>query len=247
MGPIMQFAALAAAAASALAFFTLTPPAVAVEDEDVACGMSRPVTARLVADASQGGLKALGGRNDVLIGNLSYMREPQEEAEAASGTVLFFKRADGWRAIIPQNWENEVGVFVAATGLVVVTQRQVGDPGQSFTVATTKDDFATSTCATLPFRYINEPSWNGEFYEVKSMNIDVRGRGALIAAAGLEHNGEAPRTVWSSYATRDAGRTFRAPRRHTSEPKTPTGIYTPATQTDAPALVAELTAFAAGK
>lgn len=243
----MQFAALTAAAASALAFFAFAPPALAVDDEDVACGMSRPVTARLVADASQGGLKALGGRNDVLIGNLSYMREPQDEAEAASGAVLFFKRADGWRAIIPQNWENEVGVFTAATGIVIVTQRQVGDPGQSFTVVSTKDDFATSACATLPFKFINEPSWNGEFYEVKSFNLDVRGRGTLVAAASLERNGEAPRTVWSSYATRDAGRTFRAPRRHASEPKAPAGIYTPAAQTDAPALVAELAAFAAGK
>ena len=42
---------------------------------------------------------------------------------------------------------------------------------------------ATSTCATLPFRYINEPSWNGEFYEVKAFNLDVRGRGSLVAAA----------------------------------------------------------------
>lgn len=243
----MQFVALSIAAASALAFFAFTPPALAVDEEDVACGMDRPVTARLVADAAQSGLKALGGRNDVLIGNLSYMREPQEEAEAASGTVLFFKRADGWRAIVPQNWENEVGVFVAATGIVVVTQRQVGDPGQSFTVVKTVDDFATSTCATLPFRYINEPSWNGEFYEVKGLNIDVRGRGTLVAAATVDANNETPRTVWASYATRDGGRTFRAPRRYASEPKTPTGIYNPATQADAPALVAELTAFAAGK
>lgn len=241
----MQFAALSIAAASALAVLAFTPPAFAVDDEDVACGMERPVTARLVSDAT--GLKALGPRNDVLIGNLSYMREPQEEAEAASGTVLFFKRDNAWRAVIPQNWENEVGVFVAATGIVVITQRQVGDPGQSFTVAKTGDDFATSTCATLPFRYINEPSWNGEFYEVKGFNLDVRGRGSLVAAATVDANSEKPRTVWTSYATRDAGRTFRAPRRHSSEPKTPTGIYNPATQTDAPALVAELTAFAAGK
>jgi len=240
----MQIAALAAAA-SALAFFAFTPAAFAVDEQDVACGMSRPVTARLVSDAT--GLKALGGRNDVLIGNLSYLRQPQEEAEAASGTVLFFKRDDAWRAVVPVNWENDVGVFVAATGIVVVTQRQVGDPGQAFTVAATKDDFATSTCATLPFRYINEPSWNGEFYDVKSFNIDVRGRGSLVAAATVDANNETPRTVWASYATRDGGRTFRAPRRHSSEPKAPTGIYNAATQMEAPALVAELTAFAAGK
>lgn len=242
---LMQIAALAAAAASALAFFAFAPPAFAVDDEDIACGMSRPVTARLVADAGE--LKALGGRSDALIGNLSYLREPQEEAEAASGTVLFFKRTDGWRAIVPVNWENEVGVFTAATGIVIVTQRQAGDPGQSFTVVKTTDDFASSTCAELPFRFINETTWNGEFYSVKSFNLDVRGRGSLVASAETNRDGEAPRTIWASYATRDGGRTFRAPRRHASEPKAPTGIYTPATMTDAPALVAELRAYSAGK
>ena len=85
----------------------LAPIAHAVEDEP-ACGAQRPVTARLVADAGE--LKALAGRADVLIGNLSYMREPQEEAEAASGTVLFLKGAGGWRAIVPSHWENEVAI-----------------------------------------------------------------------------------------------------------------------------------------
>jgi len=240
----MQFAALAAAAVSALAFLSFTPAAYAVDEDDVACGMSRPVTARLVADA--GDLKAIGGRSNALIGNLSYMREPQEEAEAASGTVLFFKHADGWSAVVPVNWENEVGVYTAATGLALVTQRQVGDPGQSFTVVTSSDDFATSTCVELPFRFINQPTWNGEFYSVKSFNLDVRGRGSLVAAADVERDG-AQRTIWSSYATRDGGRTFRAPRRHAREPKAPTGIYTPATMTDAPALAADLRAYAAGK
>jgi hypothetical protein len=222
--------------------------AFATDGEGPACAVSRPVTARLVADAGE--LKALGGRSDILIGNLSYMREPQEEAEAASGTVLFVKGAGGWRAIVPSNWENEVGVYVAANsrGLAILTQRQVGDPGQSFTFVRTGDDFATSTCAEIAFpAALNQPTWNGEFLTPHDLDLKANGRGMLVASASLERSGEQPRTLWFSYETRDNGRTWRTPRALPTTREAPRGQYAPATLAPAPALVAELTAYAVNR
>lgn len=228
---------------AALALFAVAP-AQAVEAEDaVVCAASRPVTAKLVADA--GDLQSLTGRPDILVGHLSYMREPEEEAQETNGTVLFVKHAAGWRAIVPQNGENEVGVYTAPGALVLVTQLQTEGPGQSFTVVRTGDNFATSTCATLPFpAALNKPTWNMEYLSPHDLDIDARGRGLLVASAALERNGEAPRTLWYAYATRDNGRTWKAARRISSARNAPAGLYTPATPVAAPALVADLTAYA---
>ena len=82
----------------ALAFALAATPAFA--DDAPTCAIERPVNAKLVADAND--LKGVSGRTDMLIGNLSYMRAPEEEAEAASGAVLFIRRPDStWRAIVP--------------------------------------------------------------------------------------------------------------------------------------------------
>lgn len=232
---------------AALAAFTF--PAFAAEDgEQPACAVSRPVTARLVADA--GDLQALSGRTDILVGNLSYMREPQEDAELASGTVLFVKGAAGWRAVLPSNWENEVGVYATADGrgLAILTQRQIEGPGPSFTYVRTTDDFATFTCTEIKFpAALNQPTWNNEFLEPHDLDLKANGRGMLVASAALERTGEQPRTLWFSYETRDNGRTWRAPRALKATREAPRGLYARAAQAPAPALVADLTAYAANR
>lgn len=222
--------------------------AFADDGEQPACAVSRPVTARLVADAGE--LQALSGRTDILVGNLSYMREPQEEAELASGTVLFLKGASGWRAVLPSNWENEVGVYATADGhgLAILTQRQIEGPGPSFTFVRTTDDFATFTCTLIKFpAALNQPAWNNEFLEPHDLDLKANGRGMLVASAALERSGEAPRTLWFSYETRDSGRTWRAPRALKATREAPRGLYAPTTQAPAPALVADLTAYAASR
>ncbi|WP_426729984.1 hypothetical protein [Myxococcus faecalis] len=209
------------------------------------CAKTVPLTAKLVEDAAESGLQGVESRDDLLIGTLSYLREPREAAEAASGTVVFIKGAKGWRAVLPQHEENEVGLYLAAQGrkLVVVTQRQIGDPGQSFTVVVTSNDFATSTCATLPFpRELNQPTWNGEYLSPHDLDLDSRGRGVLIGSASLERQEELPRTLWFSYATRDGGRTWGAPRSLPGQQDAPSGTLAPARRVEAPALIADLRA-----
>ncbi|MFY1829723.1 hypothetical protein ACN47A_27655 [Myxococcus fulvus] len=213
------------------------------------CAKTVPLTAQLVEDAAESGLQGVETRDDLLIGTLSYLREPSEAARAASGTVLFIKGPKGWRAVLPQHEENEVGVYLAPKGrrLVVVTQRQIGDPGQSFTVVGTSDGFTTSTCATLPFpRELNQPTWNGEYLTLHDLDLDARGRGVLIGSASLERQEEPSRTLWFSYATRDGGRTWGAPRTLTGQQDAPSGTLVPARRVEAPALVTDLRAFARG-
>lgn len=237
-----------AALAFALALTAITTPAFAAEAEAPTCAIERPVTARLVADAQD--LKGVSGRADMLIGNLSYMREPEEEAQAASGTVLFLKRGDGWKAIVPSNWENEVGFYATADGksLFVVAQRQIEGPGQSFTVMRTSDDFATTACTELRFPdTLNQPTWNNEFLEPADLDITARGYGMLTTYAALERNGERKRHLWYAYETRDGGKTWGPPRHVGGNAHPPRGLYTPMERKDAAELVGELQAFAKGK
>lgn len=240
----MRNAVLAFATALALA-----APAFADPPEGApTCAIERPVTAQLVNDAQD--LKGLSTRGDMLIGNLSYMREPEEEAEAASGAVLFIKRADGWKAIVPSNWENDVGLYSADNGkkVVVIAQRQIEGPGQSFTVMHTGDDFTSSMCTELAFPDdLNKPTWNMEFLEPHDFDITARGRGALVAFAKLERTGERARHVWYSYETRDGGSTWRKARRVGGGAHPPAGMYEPMERKDAPDLVADLQAWAKDK
>jgi hypothetical protein len=214
--------------------------------EPPTCAIERPVTARLVADAQD--LKGLGG--DMLIGNLSYMREPAEDAEAASGAVLFLKRADGWKAIVPSNFENDVGIYAAADGksVVLIAQRQIEGPGQSFTLVRTADAFATATCTELAFpAALNKPSWNNEFLVPHDFDITARGAGLLVAYAELGRAGERRRHVWYAYETRNGGAAWSTARRVGRNARAPNGLYAPLERKDAPALVAELQAYAAGR
>lgn len=240
----MRNAVLAFATALALA-----APAFADPPEGApTCAIERPVTAQLVNDAQD--LKGLSTRGDMLIGNLSYMRQPEEAAEAASGAVLFIKRADGWKAIVPSNWENDVGLYAGDGGkrFIIVAQRQIEGPGQSFTVMRTEDDFATSACTELPFpEELNKPSWNMEFVVPHDLDITARGRGALVGYATIERTGERERSLWYSFDTRDGGKTWRAPRRVGGNAHPPAGIYAPVERRDAPDLVADLQAFAKDK
>ncbi|ADO68181.1 hypothetical protein [Stigmatella aurantiaca] len=216
---------------------------------DIACAGEHPITGQFVNDAAQHGLKGVANRDDLLIGMLSYMREPREAAEAASGTVLFIKSPKGWRAVIPRHEEEEVGLYVAPSShkVIVITQRRIGDPGQSFTVVRSEDGFTTSTCATLRFpRDLNQPTWNGEYLEVHDLDINKRGRGVLVGSAAIERTGEQPRALWFSYATRDDGRSWGPPRRLTKQQDAPQGTLVPASLVDAPALEADLRAFVTG-
>lgn len=233
----------------AFALALMAAPAFAEPAEnEPTCAVERPVTAQLVNDAQD--LKGLSTRADMLIGMLSYMRQPEEAAEAASGSVLFIKRADGWKAIMPSNWENDVGLYSADNGkkVVVIAQRQIEGPGQSFTVMHTGDDFTSRMCTELRFPDdLNKPTWNMEFLEPHDFDITAKGRGALVAYAAIERSGEHARHLWYSYETRDGGSTWRKPRRVGGNARPPTGLYVPMERKDAPELVADLQAWAKDK
>lgn len=243
-GPFIAVASTAVLlAATGLARDTKPAP-----EDEVACAGAVPLTEQLVNDAAEGGLKGVETRGDLLVGKLSYLREPREAAEAASGMVLFIKGPKGWRAVLPRHEEEEVGLYMTPSSrkVIVITQRQIGDPGQSFTVVRSDDDFATATCATLGFpRDLNQPTWNGEYLEVHDLDISARGRGMLVGSAALERSDEKPRTLWFSYATRDDGRTWGQPRRLAKEQEAPKGTLVPARLVEATALEADLRAFVA--
>ncbi|MFY2558415.1 hypothetical protein ACN469_12360 [Corallococcus terminator] len=237
-----------ASAAVFLAATGLARDAKPTPEDKVACAGEAPLTEQLVNDAAQGGLKGIATRGDLLVGKLSYMREPREAAEAASGVVLFIKGPKGWRAVVPRHEEEEVGLYVTPSShqVIVITQRQIGDPGQSFTVVRSDDDFVTATCATLGFpRDLNQPTWNGEYLEVHDLDISARGRGMLVGSAALERPDEKPRTLWFSYSTRDDGRSWGPPRRLTKQQDAPKGTLVPASLVEATALEADLRAFVA--
>lgn len=243
------FVISAASAAVLLAATGWAGEEKSTQEDEVACAGVRPLTEQLFDDAARLGLKGVATREDLLVGKLSYLREPREAAEAASGMVLFIKGPKGWRAVVPRHEEEEVGFYVSPSShkVILITQRQMGDPGQSFTVVRSDDDFVTATCATLGFpRELNAPTWNGEYLEVHDLDISARGRGVLVGSAGLERTGEKPRTLWFSYATRDDGRSWGPPHRLAKEQEAPPGMLSPARLVDAPALVADLRAFVAG-
>jgi hypothetical protein len=231
-----------------LALALFASPAFASEKEAPTCALSPAVTAKLVADAGE--LQAIGPHGDMLIGNLNYLREPEADAEAASGTVLFVKGATGWRAFIPSNWENEIEIFASADGkkLFVVAQRQIEGPGQSYTIVRTEDRFATAACAEVAFPAdLNKPQWANETLEVRDLDVAANGRGRLVTYAKIEREGRPLRYWWYAYETRDAGKSWRGPVRVGGNARAPEGLYAPLKRTPADTLVADLKAFAKDK
>lgn len=224
----------------------LSSNALAQEIVDQPCAAEIPLTAKLVADALD--LRSVDARADMLIGALSYMREPSEDAETASGAVIFVKRAGAWHALMPQNFQDEVGLYAGTDGsLALLTQHQVEGPGQSFTLVRTKDAFAKATCATIDFpAALNQPDWQNETLTPYDFDLSAKGRGTLIASADVTRNG-VDKTLWFSYETRDGGRTWRKPVVLTKARKATAGLYEPAKLAPAPALVGDLTASAKGR
>lgn len=224
----------------------LSSNALAQEIVDQPCAAEIPLTAKLVADALD--LQSVGARADMLIGSLSYMREPAEDAEAASGAVIFVKRAGAWHALMPQNFQDQVALYANADGaLALFTQHQIEGPGQSFTLVRTKDAFANATCTTIDFpAALNKPDWQNETLVPFDFDISANGRGTLIASADVTRSG-VDKTLWFSYKTRDGGRTWRKPVALADARAARPGLYEPAKHAPAPALVADLTAAAKGR
>lgn len=246
----MRAAILALALAACAGTPNAAPPqTTSTETEATPCGVEVPVTAALVRDAGDiNPISALAG--DVLYGRLSYMREPREAAEAASGGVLFFRGADArWRAVLPAPEESIVGLFLGRglRDIIVVTQRQIGDPGQAFTFARSEDNFVTTTCAYIRFpAALNQPTWNGEFLELYDIDINASGQGVLIGSASTDRSGEGARTLWFAYDTRDGGRTWSTPRALNGQPPAPPGPFVRAAEQSAPRdLLAALQTYAA--
>jgi hypothetical protein len=193
-----------------LAALAATPAVARAEVVPSPCATPIPVTPALVRVAFD--LQSFARRNGGLIaGQLEFTREPAEEAEAASGTVVFAKRDGVWRAVMPQNFQSGLAYFSGPGGrLVIITQRLVEGPDQAFTFVRTDDAFSTATCAPLPFpAALNNPDWNNETLRPEAFNLAADGRGELIASAALNRSGEAPRMLWFSYATDDGGKTWR--------------------------------------
>ncbi len=72
---------------------------------------------------------------------------------------------------------------------------------------------------------LNNPQWMQETLTLFDVDIDRKGRGALIASAALGRPSETPRTVWFAYDTADDGRTWSRPRVLPGKPQLPDGVF----------------------
>lgn len=227
----------------------LTTPAFAQDAPQ--CMVPMEITEARVRDAAPFDFEGYAGAGAVpafIIGGLSSSRD-EENAHEVSGSAVFVPSADGaWRAFLPSPGESTVGVFVApSTGAVtLVLQWQTEGPGQSWTVFTSRDGFATGSCVNVSFpEALNNPTWNMDSLDLGDFDIDARGRGEIVGQWASEERS----AIWYVYRTRDHGATWSTPRRVRTERAARAGLYTEIpNETPAPeALVADLQRFAAGR
>lgn len=214
-----------------------------------ACMVETPITAALVAEAGQfrwRGADAHGAVPAVLIGSLWYLRQNQDIADGASGSVVFVRDAGGgWRAFLPSPDENVVGAFLAPTtgAVVLATQVQTEGPGQSWTLLHSTDGLATGTCTQVAF----PAAVNQEQLVLADFDMRTNGRGEIVGSARVERE-RAETTLHFIYRTRDGGATWRAPERLSRFRQARSGLFEPIADAQAPqTLIDELMAYAASR
>lgn len=235
-----------------LAYLTLfaAPAFAAEETEEAACMSPVTITQPLVAEATQWNLQGYAGVGALptfVVGWISPTGVIEDDG--STGAVVFVRNGDGsWRAFAPRSGEGLVGVYGAENGaLVFVTMWQTEGPGQTWTILRSSDGLQTGACTEVHFpATLNQPSWANEFLSLRDFDIDARGRGEIIGHAAREQ----PDDEYYLYRTRDHGQTWSSPRRLRSEREARAGLYTPLFSEESiapPELVAELTAYAAGR
>ncbi len=239
---------LAAWAAMAIAWAALAPPAHA-------CLREIPITAQLVADARAQPVQGFAGNAKIpsfLLGHLSYLREAaqSDDGEGVHGAVLFVPEGGAWRAFLPAEGESVLSAYVSSSSplVIIVTQLQIEGPGQSFTLMRSEDGLRSADCVILPFpKALNKGSWKSEYLELRSLQINARGKGRLIASALLGADTDHPQTRWWRYRTRDLGKSWSRPRALPGALGPRPGILIPVSETAAPARLESLASFAKGR
>lgn len=223
------------------ALLALAPPARAQDDELAACMAPVAIGGALVSEAGRFGWRggdARGAAPAFLIGELYYLRDDQDIADGAHGSVVFVRGAGGaWRAFLPMPGENMVAAYAApSTGAVMLaTQVQTEGPGQSWTLARLNGE-----CREIGFpAALNQPNWANENLELHDFDIRADRRGEIIGVARVERGG-AERTWVFRYRTRDAGATWTAPTRLAHLRDARRGLFERADGQAPAALVAEL-------
>jgi hypothetical protein len=232
----------------ALSLLFATPAHAQSDEAFAACFTEIPLTAALVAETGQydyGGFAGAAGVPAFVTGYLSPTRSA-EDAQDVFGTVIFIRDSEGaWRAVLPRVGEGLVRAYANGEGgIIIATMWTSEGPGGEWMLMRSTDGLRTATCGDVEFpEALNQPTWANEFLSLHDLDITRRGRGEIIGVARTENRGD----LWFAYQTRDHGATWRAPRRISRERQARRGIYTKVDEDEAPAaLVAELTAYAAG-
>lgn len=239
---------LAGFLAISLAWAALAPSAHA-------CLREIPLEAHLVADARAQPLQGFAGNGKIppfLLGHLSYLREAAQsgDGEGVHGAVLFVQQGGAWRAFLPADGESTLSAYVSSSSplVIIVTHLQIEGPGQSFTVMRSTDGLRSAQCAILPFpKALNRGGWKSEYLELRSLQLDARGKGRLIASALLGTDTDRQQTRWWRYRTRNEAKSWSRPRALPGARAPRPGVLIPIPETASPAQLESLASYANGR
>lgn len=213
---------IAPAAIASMLVATAAAHAADPVDLDWTCGQHIPLTKNLARaivkdDAVEGGY---AGKHPFLIAQTSV---------DSGGVILLTKRANRWRAYaVESGGGRQGGGYNAKSGdAVLFSMLSREGPGQSYTVLTTRNAFATMSCATIAFpEEFNQPTYAMEFLNFVDFNMEASGNGALIGSADLERDGKWLTRAYR-YTTRDGGRSWSRPETLDTPPGKIAGILSP--------------------
>ncbi len=228
---------------------------VALAPSARACLREIPLEAQLIADARAQAMQGFAGNAKIppfLLGHLSYLREAAQsgDGEGVHGAVLFVQESGTWRAFLLADGESTLSAYVSSSSplVIIVTHLQIEGPGQSFTVMRSTDGLRSAQCAILPFpKALNRGGWKSEYLELRSLQLNARGKGRLIASALLGADTDRPQTRWWRYRTRNGAKSWSRPRALPGARAPRPGVMIPIPETASPAQLESLASFAKGR
>jgi hypothetical protein len=129
------------------------------------------------------------------------------------GTVLFVKRGPAWVGYAIEDGGAIQSVKQSDHDRTVIAFSMLSreGPGNSYTVLSTRDGFASIVCSSLQFpKELNEPMYLNEYLAFVDFNMDTSGVGTLIGSAHIERDGQSITRTYR-YRTQDAGVSWSEP------------------------------------
>ena len=185
------------------------------------CGDPQPATAQDIAHVSG----ALPKPSDSLI------ITRYENDETPPGLRAYAKVHGRWLAYDTLLFDQDIVVSKTTRDghRMAWTWHTAEGPGESFHAILYRPNHAP-ICTSVDFSSItnldeatHERSWANEFLSLDDVNIDPRGRGALVASGDIDIAGRDVHVVYK-FTTKDGGRTWSAPQK-IAKTYRPAGIY----------------------